>query len=137
MISIIDSVEYIDSCLSKLFSTTKVFEGIPRDLYSCSRPIHLIEDLTAIRIPVWNKEFDRVRLVHWSFGYWQSLALWLIKQLDGRKKTDQVQLGFASATGKCKRFEVILMSFVAGLSGTVDFEDEQKGKSTTRGRILQ
>ena len=29
------------------------------------------------------------------------------------------------------------MSFVAGLSGTVDFEDEQNGKSTTRGRILQ
>ena len=25
------------------------------------------------------------------------------------------------------------MSFVAGLSGTVDFEDEQKGKSTTGG----
>ena len=29
------------------------------------------------------------------------------------------------------------MSFVAGLSGTVDFEDEQKGKSTTKGRIMQ
>ena len=29
------------------------------------------------------------------------------------------------------------MSFVAGLSGTVDFEDGQKGKSTTSGRILQ
>ena len=90
-----------------------------------------------IWVAVWNKEFDRVRLIHCSSGYWQSLALWSIKQLDGLKKTDQVQLGFASATGKCTRFEVILMSFVAGLSGTVDFEDEQKGKSTTSGRILQ
>ena len=27
------------------------------------------------------------------------------------------------------------MSFVAGLSGTVDFEDGQKGKSTTSGRM--
>ena len=90
-----------------------------------------------IWVAVWNKEFDRVRLIHCSSGYWQSLALGSIKQLDGLKKTDQVQLGFASATGKCTRFEVILMSFVAGLSGTVDFEDEQKGKSTTSGRILQ
>ena len=63
--------------------------------------------------------------------------MWSIKQLDGLKKTDQVQLGFASATGKCTRFEAVLMSFVAGLSGTVDFEDGQKGKSTTSGRILQ
>ena len=93
--------------------------------------------IVLIQVSAWNKKFDRVRLVHWSSGYWQSLALWSIKQLDGQKKTDQVQLGFASATGKCKRFEVILMSFVAGLSGTVDLEDEQKVKSTTRGRILQ
>ena len=90
-----------------------------------------------IWVTIWNKEFDREWSIRWSSGYWQSLALGSVKQLDGLKKTDQVQLGFASATGKCTRFEVILMSFVAGLSGTVDFEDEQKGKSTTSGRILQ
>jgi len=37
--------------------------------------VHLIEDLTGIQILVWDKEFDRVWLVHCSFNYSEFIAL--------------------------------------------------------------